>query len=399
MIYKRAVRYLEQASGTVDKFTPARMQALCNALGRIHVGSRYLYVANTTLGHAVARMLAAVLRSAGYRVGHIAARQIYDVRERYDFNGAPISAGKLCEYVSEVARGVADLQTSQYSLGSFSEEELKLATGLLACRCNSSEIVLIEGASDKMHPSVICEPFDLCILPTMGTSQALALRQIRSFVDVVRRGTREVIGGIRGGEAYELLSDACAKTGSRLTVPATAEYRLHTQTFSGAVFDYRGKADYRISGGSPLLLWAALIALESALSLRRDGVRIPGTALYEGLSRARIPLICEQISISPRILMDGTREAEELDATAELLSRMPPAGKLYICCQPDAPAPKDRFPDAIPIAAEDVTQALAALQMLRAEDTLLCYGELSDVGRMKTCFLQALEEDGTRNRR
>lgn len=399
MVYKRALRFLEQAPGVVEKYTPARMQALCNALGRVNTGSRYLYVANTTIGHAASRMLASVLCSAGYRVGHIAVRQISEVRERFRINDAPISAGKLCEYVGEVSRVVAELQTKSYSLGPFSTEELMLATGLLACRCNACEIVLVEGACGKTQPTAICTPFDLCILPTVGTSEQAALRQIRPFVDAVRRGTREVIGGIRGGEAYELLSDACARTGSRLSVPATAEYTLQKQAVSGAVFDYRGKTEYRISGGSSLLLRAALIALESAFSLRRDGVRIPGTALYEGLARARVPLICVPISFSPRILMDGTTDPDELDATAELLGKMSPDGRMYVCCKPDAPSPTERYPDAIPAEITDISQALSMLQTLRAPDTLLCYGSLYDVGQWKDIFLRALEKDATRSRR
>lgn len=376
MIYKRAVRYLEEAPEKPDRETPTRMLALCKALGQIHTGSRYLFLCNTVAGHAAGVYLAAILRAAGYRVAHIAAWHAEQERERFSFDGEPLRAEELRQYVEEVHRVAQKLLAEQPSLGTFSRPELELATGLLGSRCRSSEIVLIESDSDRKAPAFVCAPFDLCILPTIGDSGEAATRQIRASAEAVREGTREVIGGIRGGEAYALLSDACASISARLTVPATAEYFARVQTVTETDFDYRGKQGYHVQGGSPLAAWAALLAMEGSFSLRRDGVRVPGTAIYAGLSTVRIPFLCELLSAAPCILLDLATDDDMMYAPAEVIARYRVnKGKLYVCVPPSVTVLPHRFRDATLLSTSNVTEIAALLPTLQSEDTLLCCGD------------------------
>src|SRR5580698_4559390 len=87
-----------------------RMRALLKLLGNPHDRLRIVHVTGTKGKGSTCAMLAAILQSAGYRVGLFTSPHLERVEERIQVDRVPISHEELAERMDEVARAVRELE-------------------------------------------------------------------------------------------------------------------------------------------------------------------------------------------------------------------------------------------------------------------------------------------------
>ena len=144
--------------------------------------------------------------------------------------------------------------------------------------------------------------------------------------------------GFVGGEVYNLLSQACAQAGSRLTVPAKSEATVSEQSLGKTVFTYRGKGPYRLHGSFEVQFEAALAAIEACYALRRDGVRLPGQAMMAGLQRAQVPVCFDVLTVRPGIIVSAVSTGEDVRAFIQALHQKTGSfGGRVVLCTENAP--------------------------------------------------------------
>ena len=106
-----------------------------------------------------------------------------------------------------------------------------------------------------------------------------------------------------------------------MTVPAHGELSLRSAGLGGRVFDYRGKtysvpfcAEYHISN--------ALATIETVYALRRTGLPLHSADVARGISKARIPLRFDFLSVSPAIIIDSVECESDVTAVCESLLKI-----------------------------------------------------------------------------
>jgi len=300
----------------MNSFSPAktptdisqkRIADLCKRLGRINVGTRYICVPDGGAGHACAVLLENIIKSSEHSVGRIMSCFDFDSRSSILLNGeiAGIETyNKSVTALKSVAKNDPD--------DMYTREEMVLALGLLMCKLEACEYVILEGLSkDGMALDAICAPYDLIVVPTVYEGGGAA-EKIKTMCDVIRRGTREVVSGNQRSDVYNKISQACAISGVRLYIPVKAQFELTDISPRKLTFNYGGKEGYTLRSPSYILRDCVITAVESALALRRGGVKMPWSGIFEGISSVADSRCFEIISASPIIVADSARVREEL---------------------------------------------------------------------------------------
>ena len=338
MTFVRAQRYLlADAPGA----TPEQFAALCTRLGRIHVGMRKIAVSANQSGACRMAYLESILLAAGYRVGRWTRMGTDDLRSRICIDGQPISHKQVCDLCEQIMKEIDGMQTEQESV-TFDSEQKLCALAMLAFFCHGCDVVLLDISEDCTgDPMWVCSPYTVVMPCGIGTQDtALAKAQAAQISRAVRRGTREVISGFVGGEVYNLLSQACAAAGSRMTVPAKSEVVVSEQSLGRSVFTYRGKGPYRLHSSYAVQEEAALAAIEACYALRRDGVRLPGQAMAAGLQKAQVALGFDVITVRPGVIASAIYTQEDARALLCALhdKRASFGGRVVLCTaqSPDA---------------------------------------------------------------
>src|ERR1044071_4791065 len=103
MTYDDAITYLTRFETAGIKLGLERMRALCAARGRPERAFPSALVGGTNGKGSVCTMLAAALQAAGLRVGLSPKPHLYDLRERFQVDGAMIEREELAVLVGELA--------------------------------------------------------------------------------------------------------------------------------------------------------------------------------------------------------------------------------------------------------------------------------------------------------
>ena len=336
MTFVRAQRYL---SAPAKGASAEQFAVLCTRLGRIQAGIRKIAVSANRSGSCRIDYLESILQAAGYRVGVWTRMGSDSLRSRIRLNGQPISHKQVCELCEQIMKEIEGMQTEQEVI-EFSSEQKLCALALMTFCCHGCDAVLLDVSEDcTQDPMWVASPYTVVMPCGFGTKDtALAKKQAAQISRAVRRGTREVITGFVGGEVYNLLSQACASAGSRLTVPAKSEAIISEQSLGKTVFTYRGKGPYRLHGSFEVQLEAALAAIEACYALRRDGVRLPGQAMVAGLKKAEVSVCFDVLTVRPGVIVSAATTQEDVRALlAALHQKTESFGGRAVLCVENAP--------------------------------------------------------------
>ncbi|MBR3687403.1 MAG: hypothetical protein IKL66_07985 [Clostridia bacterium] len=309
MKYSNSLKYMNSFSPakTPADISQKRITDLCKRLGRVNVGTRYIYVPDGSAGHACAVLLENIIKSSEHSVGRIMSCCDFDSRSSILIGGETVSIetyNKSVTALKSVAKNDPD--------DMYTREEMVLALGLLICKLEACEYVILEGLSkDGMALDAICAPYDLIVVPTVYEGSGAA-DKIKTVCDVIRRGTREVVSGNQRSDVYNKISQACAISGVRLYIPAKAQFETTDISARNLNFNYGGKEGYTLRSPSHVLRDCAMTAVEASLALRRGGVKMPWNGIFNGLSSASDTRCFEMISASPIIVTDSASVREEL---------------------------------------------------------------------------------------
>lgn len=291
-----------------SEISAKRAGELCSRLGKINVGTPVICLPADGAGHASAIMLESVMICSGHTVGRISSVYGYDSRASIFVNGEAVHIEDYTKAVTELKSAAAKTPEASYL-----KEEMTFVLGLLLCKMLSCEYILLEGLSgEDFSLDALCAPYDLIVMPTVYESDGGA-DKVKVICDTIRRGTREVVSGNQKSEIYNRISNACLLNGNRLYIPVKAQFEVSEYSSRHLSFSYGGRDGYTLNSPSYVLRDCAMTVVESALALRRKGVKMPWSGIAEGLA-ARMDTGCFDImSVSPLVVLDTASCSEEIE--------------------------------------------------------------------------------------
>ncbi len=289
-------------STSPSELSRARVRKLCERLGRIGMGARYICLPSGSAGHASAVLLEEVMISANHSVGRVSLTE-KSVRDAAMISGEIPTIEDFNRAVAELKSAVQKDPDEGYLF-----EETAFVLGLLLCRMSGCEYIILEGAgSNDAALESVCAPYELIVIPTFYSSGKN--ETLKRLCNSIKQGCREVVSGNQKREVYNQISNACANSGVRLCIPVKAQFEVTELSARKMTFNYCGRDGFTMKSPSRILRDVAMTVIESALALRRGGVKLPWSSISAGISGEMATGCFDIVSLSPLMLTD-TAESE-----------------------------------------------------------------------------------------
>ncbi len=328
MKYANSLKYIHgfDTAKSLSEISQKRVRELCELVGRVNIGAKFIVIPSGCAGHASAVMLESVIKSAGYRVGRITSDSDFDSRSMVFLDGdaAPIDDYNKC--VAELKNVISKVPDEQYF-----REEICFVLSLLLCRLYGCEFIILEGLCNEYYSlDAVCAPYDLVIAPTVYSGEAMPY--LFAICDAIKHGVREVVSGNQKSAVYNEISNACMLAGARLNVTAKPTLTVSDATARRVEFSYADRDGYVLKSPSHILLDCAMLVIESALALRRDGVKLPWGSISSGLEGSANTCCFDILSVSPAIIVDSASRRDEIAALVETFEQtVESLNKVTVC--------------------------------------------------------------------
>lgn len=342
MKYVNSLKYIDgfRLASEGDGVSVKRISELCASLGQINRGVRFIHTPDGVAGHGCALLLEGIIKAAGYRIGRICSDRELDSRASVFVGGDIPSIEDYNKCVAEIKSKVNKNYESEYC-----KEEIVFVLSLLLCRLNGCEFIILEGTERFDR---VCAPYELAIIPTVYDTQH-ANEKISRLCDAVRCGTREVVSGNQRSDIYNYISTVCAPSGQRLFIPAKAQFEVVEKSSRRIVFNYNGRDGFYLKTPSLIMRDCAMTAIEAIMAIRREGIRIPVSAMLAGVEAAGSCGSFEVISYTPTVITDNSTEPDEVCLMYKTFCEIFGENKKFSVCIPAESDPDiERLLSSIP---------------------------------------------------
>lgn len=301
-------------------FTLDRMIRCVEALGRPDRAFRTIHVTGTKGKGSVSRMLAALLRATGLRVGLYTSPHLERLGERIDVNGTPISEQTFVEAFNELQPFLAD---TGKELTYF---ELLTATAFCAFRAEHVDWAVIEvGIGGRLDATNVILP-EACVITTVDFDHMDLLGETLEQIAFEKAGIIKPKVPVVAGAMKESAQAVILARADQLDAPVCLmghDYLLgHDYEVSGFVrTGYRGTCSIRvhqtiwkhITLNCPAAFMAtnAAHAMAAFQTLCQRG-RLPALTedqVRRTLETVILPACCEVFPGRPTVVIDGSHNA------------------------------------------------------------------------------------------
>ena len=288
MRFDEALGYLHGRLRLGEKYGNARFEALLERLGSPHARLNAVHIAGTKGKGSTTVMAASMLQASGYQVGAYFSPYVYDVRERVQINGEPISREDFARYVTFIRPHIEALE--QTELGPTTEFELKTAIGFCYFAERQVDYAVIEvGLGGRLDATNVLPRPLVTVITNIGYDHMELLGDTLGLIagekaGIVKPGVPCVTGVPIGGEADLVISRICAERNAPLvyveTGPENGAIQTPRRVLANVELGLRGA--FQQANAAVAVAALDAIAPESLPPLTETAVRI-------GLKRAWLP--------------------------------------------------------------------------------------------------------------
>lgn len=302
----RMVEFLRQA-GLADALGPER--------------PRFIHVAGTNGKGSVTAFTEAILRAHGHRTGTFMSPFVYDVRERVQVDGEPISEAEFAAITASLLPFADALEDTE--LGGPTEFEFKTALGFAAWQRADVDAVALEvGLGGRLDSTNVVHPA-ATIVVSIGLDHMAILGDTEALIAAEKAGIfKPGVPAVRGWlseEAAAVVDARAAEVGAPLLRYGEAfaledGHRLCTDAFT----ELNGLALQPGIPGARQTLNAAL----AALAVRSGGFELDRSVTEQAIREARLLGRMEERTdpeTGVRWILDGSHNAPAAGVLAQSL--------------------------------------------------------------------------------
>ena len=317
-----------------------RMRALLARLGNPQDRLRIIHVAGTKGKGSTSAMLAAVLRQAGYRTGLFTSPHLCRVEERFQVDGAPITADELTTLLNEVRQAVAGAPHPAITFF-----EAAAAVGFLHFVRRRVNAAIVEvGLGGRLDSTNVCRPV-VSIITSISLDHMRQLGDSIAAIAMEKAGIvktgRPTLSGATAPEARPVVERVCSEHNSPLRQQGVDFHYDYEPGRIGVLKERRPRmratTRKRVWPWMELKLLGEHQAENAALvvacveELRSQGWTISDDATAAGLAGAVWPARMEVLGREPLVILDCAHNPASAEAlTRTLLTSFPLGRRLLV---------------------------------------------------------------------
>jgi len=293
-------------------FDLRRMDELMNRLGKPHRSIPAAHIAGTNGKGSTAAMIAAVMQTAGYRVGLNISPHMIDVRERITVNGEMITQAEFIELAERLQPIIEDIN-SKAEFGRLTTFEILTGMAFAHFKRKSASFQVLEvGMGGRLDATNIVIP-EACVITSISLDHTEVLGKTLEEIAEQKAGIIKpgvpVVTLPQEDSAMAVLERACEENGCKLIkVGKDVSGFRGAFTADGQQMVIGGQVDEYIIN-LPLLghfqLDNTLGAVAALETLADKGFRISKSDIVDGLAQVKWPGRFNILHKNPYVIVDG----------------------------------------------------------------------------------------------
>ena len=186
MNFEEALAYMGGLMRFGWKLDNSRIEALCKCLGDPHLSSPVIHIAGTKGKGSTTAFAARILQEQGYRVGAYFSPYVFDVRERVQLNGEPISKEDFARILTRLKPIIENLAETE--IGQTTEFELKTALAFVYFAEQKADYVCLEvGIGGRLDATNVVNPV-VTIITNIGLDHTEILGETYALIAAEKAG-------------------------------------------------------------------------------------------------------------------------------------------------------------------------------------------------------------------
>jgi len=332
--YERAPQYIY----TGQAMNLERVRKLLEAVGSPEKKLRAIHIAGTKGKGSTAKMINAVLNSAGCRVGLYTSPHLVVKNERVLVNDEMVSDRDLADAIDALRPGV-DAVHAQAELGELTYFELVTAAAFFHFAAKKVDYAVLEtGLGGRFDATNVCNPALVIITPvSLDHTDILGdtVAKIASEKAMIIKPGSKVVVAPQPADAMSVIEGRGRETGAQLfPVEKYYQWKLNYIYPMEMSFDLTGKRNLiglktKMIGPHQMQNAATAVLACDLLAGMGAGVKISDDTIRYGLAKTRLAARFQQLEFAGRtVILDGAHNLDSAKALVETLALVYP-GKKY----------------------------------------------------------------------
>ena len=331
--YERAPQYIY----TGQAMNLERVRKLLEAVGSPEKKLRAVHIAGTKGKGSIAKMINAVLNSAGYRVGLYTSPHLVVKNERILVNDEMVSDRELADAIDALRPGV-DAVHAQAELGEVTYFELITAAAFFHFAVKKVDYAVLEtGLGGRFDATNVCNPSVVVITPVSLDHTDILGDTVAKIASekamIIKQGSKVVVAP-QPKDAMAMIEGRGSEMDAQI-FPAEKFYQwkmnyIYPMEMS---FDLTGKRNLiglktKMIGPHQMQNAATAVLACDLLSEQGAGVKVSDDTIRYGLAKTRLAARFQQLEFAGRtVILDGAHNADSAKALAETLALVYPGKK------------------------------------------------------------------------
>jgi len=273
-----------------------------------------IHIAGTNGKGSTANYIAAIYRSAGYKVGLFTSPELYEINEMIKVSGQYITDQQIERIISDKKKEI-----NKYDLSSF---EILTYVGLQHFINEKCDICVIEcGMGGETDATNIFTPV-LSIITSVSLEHTSFLGKSISEIALNKAGIIKddvpVLIGQLPEDAVSVISDESKYHNSKIY--SVSEAHQPKQNNEGYIFSYGTHYDLQIKSNALYSVSDACLALD-AVDILKSQFPISEENIHEGLASVYMECRMDILKSDPLTIIDGAHNPEAFEKLANSLQK------------------------------------------------------------------------------
>ena len=328
MQYAAVGEYLEKLQGENSKLSLDNIQLIIASLP-FSVGSvKYIQVAGTNGKGSTSHFIAAILRSAGWRVGLFTSPHLQDVRERICFNGRIISRRDFAVAISAIDNICQELLHRQV----IAKQPTFFETVFLAAlyhfsKCQADWAVLEVGLGGRLDATSTIIP-EVAVITNIAKDHTHILGKTLAAIAREKAGVCKenvpLVSGCRPASIAGRVIGRAARAKSApfhevFVPPGGLQVEKKGRSYLCHYRSGSRRYSYRVYLKGRHQTVNAAVAVKTVDVLKGLGWNIPDLAISRGIKNMFIPGRIELLSRRPPLILDGGHNPDGIRVLVDFL--------------------------------------------------------------------------------